>query len=175
MFHKGVAGYVADLEKAAAEKDTPTLRRIAHTIKGLSATIGAMEISATAAALEKAHVDENAPTDGAAATELGKALTALKEGIAASGLLEDENKSPAQAGQGAATGAGIPAMLYKEFVSLLKEDDATAPAFFAENKELFAAGVDQETLAAIESDLAGFDYEEALQRITTAMEKQESA
>ncbi|MDL2268195.1 response regulator, partial [Desulfovibrio sp. OttesenSCG-928-G15] len=160
LFHKGIAGYIADLEKAVAENDTPTLRRIAHTIKGLSATIGAMDLSAQSATLEKNHVDETTPTDASAAMELARALTALKESVSASGLLEDGAKAPAQqnaGGQGAST--AIPTMLYKEFVSLLKEDDATAPAFFAENKELFAAGVDQATLSAIEADLAGFDYE----------------
>jgi HPt (histidine-containing phosphotransfer) domain-containing protein len=43
---------VANLEKALAEQDAPTLQRLAHTFKSSSASLGAMRVSALARSLE---------------------------------------------------------------------------------------------------------------------------
>jgi len=51
-FAKSQRNVMADITKALAENDTPNARRLAHTLKGLAATIGENDLSIAAGRLE---------------------------------------------------------------------------------------------------------------------------
>jgi PAS domain S-box-containing protein len=51
-FRKGYEGFESRIESALDEEDLETATRLAHTMKGVAANLGALETSATAAALE---------------------------------------------------------------------------------------------------------------------------
>ena len=62
LFASSVAKSLEDLEKAAVERDCDQLRKMAHSIKGAAANIGAMRISTLANDIERhagnAHLEE---------------------------------------------------------------------------------------------------------------------
>jgi HPt (histidine-containing phosphotransfer) domain-containing protein len=77
----------SDLRRAAGDGDRQHVRFVAHTLKGLSGTVGARRVEALCAELEAGAAREPAPdataTLGRLAEELEAARSALAESIAA--------------------------------------------------------------------------------------------
>ena len=89
--------------------------RLAHTVKGVAGSIGALRLSAAAAVLEKQASDKVLETSGPAWEEFGAALTEVAAGLAQAGFRPPERKNLcADAGR---------TMTPKELLALLDELD----------------------------------------------------
>jgi signal transduction histidine kinase/DNA-binding response OmpR family regulator len=74
---------VGDLRRAAAEGDAQHVRLVAHTLKGLSGTVGARRVQALCAQLEAAAKAEHSFDSSAALNRLEAELEAVCEALAA--------------------------------------------------------------------------------------------
>ena len=164
MFLKSIPHHEEELAAALEQKDTQRLCRAAHTIKGLTATVGAMEASALAADMETRLIATEALPEADQVDTLMIALEALAETIAVSGLCAD----------GTLAGGAVPApspgpvdeVTFKdalsELAALLESDDAGAPECFSAHAGVFAAGLPPDARNALEKSLRRFDYDAAL-------------
>lgn len=166
MFGQNLPAYNEELDAALAEMsgsgDPEHLRRVAHTLKGLAATIGAMETSAIAATLEADLQRENQPVDLELVDNLRQRLAGIEETIASSGLLsegKDNRQTPPQAA-GAAGHDDAPVLA--RLVDLLKEDNAEALDLFNDNADVFSRALSASAYKGLERSLRSFDFETAL-------------
>ena len=166
MFLKSMPSHEQELSDAFTQGDTQRLCRAAHTLKGLTATIGAKDVSALAAEMEAGINTTGALPEAAKLETLKLALEALGGTIAASGVC-DESPAPAapapaanQAPGGAATEALKKALTTLK--ELLEADDAGAQDYFADQAGTFAAGLPADVRASLEESLRTFDYDAAL-------------
>lgn len=88
MFCQGIPQYVAKMETALRAGDRASLHRLAHTIKGLAATIGAPGIASSAAHCERTIKEEGSVLDETELRSLSGALERLGADLAASGMLD---------------------------------------------------------------------------------------
>jgi PAS domain S-box-containing protein len=155
-------------EAALAANDRAAAERIAHTLKGLAATIGAHALTAQASLLEEAvHTGGDAPAalPGVKAA-LGALLATLQAVLPAA--------ADTTTGPGAAAG-GEPLMdpaerdaLIARLLALLEADDPKAQKLLAEHEALFAA-VFGAQFKAIKSAIADFALDEALEMANSAL------
>lgn len=157
LFFESIPAHEKDLADALADGDREGLHRSAHTVKGLAATVGAADLSAQAAKLERDLAAEDAPISAPDVEDLRAALHALRQAMADSGGLDQTaQKKDAEHDKESAHS------LLTALQSLLAEDDARAPGYFDEHKTVFAAALSPEVLAEVESALKSFDYDTAL-------------
>jgi HPt (histidine-containing phosphotransfer) domain-containing protein len=158
LFLDNIPRYRDEVVAAVEEKDKERLKRGAHTLKGLAATIGATGVSAAAAAVEKAQADGNAAPDPSGVDALLEMLAALERNPAASGVRD----APAQA----APPADIEPVLDK-LKALLREYDGSAADCFAENKAVLDGRYPADICRELERMLRDFEYDEALELLET--------
>ena len=164
MFLKSIPHHEEELAAALEQKDTQRLCRAAHTIKGLTATVGAMEASALAADMETRLTATAALPEADQVDALMIALETLAETIAVSGLCADE--TPAGGPVPAPAPGPVDEVTFKdalsELAALLESDDAGAPECFSAHAGVFAAGLPPDARNALEKSLRRFDYDAAL-------------
>ena len=163
LFLQNIPQYIQELFSSHEGNERERLQRAAHTIKGLTATVGANDISTVAAGLEHSLDDETRPLDAAAVQKLAEQLRSLENALASSGLCAPRVPE-AVIEKKAETEGNFPGLLTK-LQALLREDDAAAPEFFADNREAFAAALSEEALRELEQGLRQFDYEAALEAL----------
>jgi CheY-like chemotaxis protein len=154
----------AQFAAAEADDDADAPRRLAHTLKGTSASIGAGEVSLSAAELEAVcrPGEEDAPVEA----RRRAVVRALEPVLAALG--EAEWLEPAQ--DESAAGPGIDAGAMAELRNLLENADTRAGQ---EAESLAKAGSESQRvlLQAIIEQIELFDFDAALEALTT-MEQQ---
>lgn len=174
MFCQGIPQYSADMAAALEAGDRPTLQRLAHTVKGLAATVGAPDISSAAAHLEHSLNDQGFTPERALLDDLSGRMHQLASAVAASGIVNAGQPAAQAAGQPTGQAAAAPgaqtarggAETLARFKQLLADDDATAPDFFAEHKARFDLPAD--AVLKIEACLRAYDFEEALDILKAA-------
>ncbi len=150
-------------EAALAAKDRAAAERIAHTLKGLAATIGADALTAQANTLEEA-----VRTGGDTAAALPGVKAALESLLATlQAVLPAPAEAPANTPEGAAAAAAAidPAerdALIARLRALLQADDPKAQRLLAEHEALFAAAFGAQ-FKALKSAIADFALDEALE------------
>jgi HPt (histidine-containing phosphotransfer) domain-containing protein len=86
VFFEDIPQQLSDLDAALVAKDYPTARRVAHTIKGMAATVGGQRLHFAALALEQAcmaaDVQSIALTDPVMRAECVETTTALHDFLA---------------------------------------------------------------------------------------------
>lgn len=157
MFCQGIPQYAADMASALETDDRQTLQRLAHTVKGLAATVGAPDVSSAAAHLEHGLNDENFVPDAALIATVTQRMERLASAVAASGILDEGQPAPAKPAQQGDDGA-----LIARLEALLADDDARASELFAEQRARLAALLPEDALKKLESHLRAYDFEEAL-------------
>jgi two-component system sensor histidine kinase/response regulator len=155
-FIKGQSNAIALIEAALSEKDWPSAERIAHTLKGVAANLGATQVQADAGALEDALRDRTPIASVVAlAQRANQSLAAL---IAA---LQAQLPQAAQVNASDADAAHRP-VLVSELKALLQKDDASAVDLFADNAALLKFAYPT-CFCDLESAMAGFDFPMALE------------
>ncbi|MBE7498904.1 MAG: response regulator [Verrucomicrobiales bacterium] len=160
----------AQIAAALAGDDVPLAERLAHTVKGVAGSLGARPLQQVAAALEKAIAARLDPAE----------LTPLMERFR--GVLEDfVSRMRAAWPEGAAitpaAAAAAPARLdparvkqvVEEMQGHLNQFDPTAGECLEANREVFAALLPGEALAAFEQQVNSFAFGDALARLEQAV------
>jgi two-component system sensor histidine kinase/response regulator len=145
---------------------TEEATRIAHTLKGLSASIGADALSAAAKALEAAHKGGNLRQPELAGTCFGM-LVQVQEMLSQALGLGRPAESAAAPPAPSADQAGAAAAL-KTLVDFLRDDDGEAVAFFEAKRPLLTAVLDQNILSKLQNCLDRFEFGEALELLGKA-------
>lgn len=159
MFCRGIPQYVAKMETALRAGDRASLHRLAHTIKGLAATIGAPGIASSAAHCERTIKEEGSVLDETELRSLSGALERLGADVAASGMLDGVDASPL------AEQAEDAAVLRKG--KRLPDDDNTRPAeCFATRKG--RPSPPEDAPPGSKTRLASRNFEEASDTLKTA-------
>ena len=140
-------------------------QRIAHTLKGLAASIGASALASEAAFLEASFsAGDNEATQALAKTcftTLAQVQAVLAQAFAA----EKSDDAP-----GLSSSAGLSEEqaarrdeLFKGLEDLLKDDDAEAAAYLGDRLDEFRTLLPQENLSSLQNLVARFEFEEALE------------
>jgi HPt (histidine-containing phosphotransfer) domain-containing protein len=160
LFLENIPRYRDEILASVEENDKERLKRGAHTLKGLTATIGAADVSAAAAAVEKAQTDDNAAPDPSGVDALLEMLAGLERNLTASGVhgTAEQPGAPAQTAPPADIGP-----LLDKFKALLREYDGSAADCFAENKAALAARYPAGVCRELERMVRDFEYDEALE------------
>jgi PAS domain S-box-containing protein len=155
-FIQGQGNAIALIESSLSEKDWPSAERIAHTLKGVAANLGATQVQADAGALEDALRDRsNIATVVPLAQRANQSLATLMA------ALQAQLPQVAQVRASDANAAQLP-VLVTELKALLQRDDATAVDLFADNAALLKFAYPA-CFNDLESAMAGFDFPKALE------------
>ncbi|MDO3386369.1 transporter substrate-binding domain-containing protein [Gilvimarinus sp. SDUM040013] len=159
-FIKDQSGATNEIGAALASGDYKTAERVAHTTKGVSASLGAIDIQRAAQDLEQALEQENSTQAQALLPELAAKLDTMLRDLQA--FEESALESSAEASADTVSVAEVGAILTR-LRQLLEDDDGEAEDCFIDNR--FA--LQSCTTSAHVSDLAdcieSFDYEAALE------------
>jgi PAS domain S-box-containing protein len=149
---------LADVERQLACNDLAVIRRLAHSIRGASATIGATRLPHLAEALE--HACQR--TDTAEVAQAGHAmlreLVLLTAAIRACGADRDSPSTPRT--------AAVPTESLDRLEALLASADYAAQAQFRAHATALRQQFGAPALE-VETRLAAFDYEQALAALRT--------
>lgn len=153
----GSAGtFVAQFAAAQAAADLPTMTRLAHTLKGTAATIGAHALAARAAALEADCVSRDAPTACAALVDAVR--TTLDEVLA--GLANRESAATHAADDSGLEQKALHALL-ERLMRLVEDCDPDAATLAHKLRMRFATDPRAPALDALCTTLEHFEFDEA--------------
>jgi two-component system, sensor histidine kinase and response regulator len=171
-FASGQGTFAHDVSEALAKADLATAERLAHTLKGVSGTVGATALQQQAQALEAA-ITASASMDlvEAKLAEVALGVQALIEGIKAS--LGEAPHPAAPGGRMNAINADAANLqtVCQALASLLREQDASAGAMLDAHSVALAAAF-QTDYTNIETSVRNFEFETALQALETAASRQ---
>ena len=150
----------AACRSALAEKDSDTAKRLAHTLKGVAASIGAEALSAEAAALEQAIAGQLPrtklnPLIDAIELNLNALITAIQQHL-------PPLATPSIAGKIKAEQA------VAELEKLLVDSSPEAMAWMDQYSPMLAEIMPLERATAIEAAIRAFDLDQALQLLRSA-------
>jgi signal transduction histidine kinase/CheY-like chemotaxis protein/HPt (histidine-containing phosphotransfer) domain-containing protein len=167
MFVKSAPSHEQELSASFEQADKQRLCRAAHTLKGLGATVGATALAALAANMEAGINNTDTLPEAAAVEALKDAIKAVGDAIAVSGICKPElaEAAPASSAPLSAEEAAKFKLILLKLQELLESDDAEAPEYVAGNARILAAGLQSDSLAALQNSLRLFDYDEALRII----------
>ncbi|MDG4562661.1 MAG: response regulator [Candidatus Competibacter sp.] len=166
----------ARIRAALAAGDRETAERLAHTLKGVSGTIGAEAVQAPVAVLEQAIRNDVAPR------EVETFLRQTEESMAA--LLEPLRTALAHPTAGPDTRAEATAMprdhdqartLLVGLETLLRDDDAEAVEYLHEHRARLRACLPPASFRAMEQAILNYAFDEALTQLRTMMASLEAS
>ena len=136
-FRQENQGTMQELHAALAQGDDQRVQRIIHTVKGIGANLGAMELASAAFLLEQALKRGDAPIQHASLAAFEKSLALLLDAIRS---LEERGaklslKSPAT---DPAVDRGRLVLLFRELLILLDANNMSAQVIWEELKPLLA-------------------------------------
>ncbi len=167
----GQGNALARIRAALAASDRETAERLAHTLKGVSATIGAEAVQAPATALEQAIRNAAAPeeiealvrdTEGAMTTLWGSLRVALASPESAPDVLATTaRETPPDRGQVRRLLGGLE--------TLLRDDDPDVVDYLREHRTRLRACLSPEPFRAMEQAILNYAFDEALAQLRTAL------
>ncbi len=168
---------VPALRSAVAAADWPTAQREAHTLRGLSATIGADALATQAGRIEVAAKEADAVQLGAIVEPFLSDLLELTEAVR--DQLQDAAKpDPASAAGGAATRPASPPRLrvvprqvqevQQALRRLLEDYDSQAMVLWQQQRALFKVTLSPLTLTRLNNAMERCDFEGALTLLNEA-------
>jgi two-component system sensor histidine kinase/response regulator len=165
-FVKSQVHAVEDIRQALGKADVDTAERLAHTLKGLSASVGAEPLQQSMSDIEEAvHVGQDTASITAllepAATQLQALVTDLRAtpGVVAElAPVVSEPLTPAQ--------HNYMQTVIQELRKLLEQDDADVQALWESHAHALRSVMPQ--AEEIEQAIQGFDFEEALRLMPAA-------
>ena len=157
-FHADHAGDVEMLRSALGDADVETAQRLAHTIKGVAATVGAEALQQAAAALESALKAGDVRGCPELVTALEEAMLPVMGGLASlAGSGAGEARAPSSE---PADPARIAALIV-EVATMLDEMDPDAEDRVNELALMIRGQADARLLKLLVRQTAGFEFEEA--------------
>ncbi|MBF0272826.1 MAG: response regulator [Magnetococcales bacterium] len=144
--------------------DRAKLERTAHTLKGIAATIGAMELSVAAQAVEHVAYEEN---NGESMPALLAAVARRLDGVLATigGAIGEKPVEAEVTGEEGITDTGALLPLFRRAEGLLRAFDSDAEAVIGQMRPLVKSGADREALQTLKDLLDGYDYQAALRTL----------
>ena len=162
-FLRGQQEFPAQLGAALAQADWQTAERLAHTLKGLAAQIGAAGLRSQAERLELAiRQREDAPTLAALQTVISIQLTELMDSIKARLPLEETTAAAVE------VDAAQLQALCTRLAAQLSSDDFTSGDTFDANAELLRSALG-EYFAPMDEAVHNFDFAAALDLLKKAL------
>jgi len=159
-FAESQALAVNDIESALAANDSPTANRLAHSVKGASANLGANELTQAAAKAEAA-IESNqgiAPALDALRQSLGSTIAAIRTSLSAESTAANApapNADPSTVAQ--------PLSRLKK---LLENDDGDASDFFLDARPTLSQVLTPVELEALFAQVGNFGFSDALRSIS---------
>jgi two-component system sensor histidine kinase/response regulator len=152
---------VHQVRAALAQADVPSAERVAHTLKGVAASLGAQALSAAGAALEQAlHRAADTPQLEHLCAQTQTQLEALVIGLRGTpGFLTDATPTASRSLSDAERAAVLPTI--EALRQLLAQDDAESQALWETHSVGLHAVLKQAD--AVEQAIQDFDFEKALQ------------
>ncbi len=160
MFRANQHDFAARFRDAAQAADASAQARVAHTLKGVAATLGAAALAAAAEALERACLDRATPDR----IDESLRLTQLELDPVLAGLASLDASPELQAAPAGADPSRSQA-LSARLRSLLAEGDAEATEVLDELVRLTAGTPHAAAIGRVASAVAVFDFEAALQAL----------
>ncbi|NVO06793.1 MAG: response regulator, partial [Rhodoferax sp.] len=159
-FVKSQEHVAAQIQSALDRADRPAAELLAHTLKGLAASMGAEPLRDSAAELEQAlHSGASAEQIERLLEPTRQRLQTLVNGLRATPGLVNEPAPTLAAELTAEQHAHIQSIIQK-LVSMLQQDDSEAQALWEDHASGLHAVLQQ--AAEVEEAINGFDFEEAL-------------
>jgi PAS domain S-box-containing protein len=156
------------IREALARGDLHSARRMAHTLKGMAATVGAREVMSRAAELEQC-LTEQTPNDlrAEALERLDRPLTALLDALA------EALVAPSSPAANSANPKQL-ARICAKLATLLREDDAEALTWFNEQSGPLRAAL-ADGYPGLEHAIHNFEFTKALTVLQPLMSRLEAA
>ena len=155
------AGDMGKLREKLAAGDWAEARRLAHSLKGVAATLGAVDIQAAAAAVERAIIEARAVEEiETLLAPVERAQAALAGGMAGLAAPCGETAPPPPPGERLET-------VLDDLERLLAEGNVDAASHVREHAASLAAALGT-AAAALEEQVAAFDFEAALTTLRQA-------
>ena len=148
------------LRELLKQTDLNALSRIAHSLKGSSANIGASTIKQLAAGIEKTATAGNADALSGAIDELAAKLDEL------TAALQSVLASDRPAGQPESAAPSSPSHFRGELnrlIELLASDDLAAHRYYRQSRPLFSQFLPEDLLKRLDIAIDKFAYPEAIQ------------
>lgn len=159
-FAESQAAVVSDIRNALAAKDSPTARRLVHSLKGAGANLGAVSLAEAAAKAESAIVS-NSPVEPAPqflATTLDSIIAAVRSTLPT---------EPAVASSAACMDSQALVPPRSRLKRLLASDDADASDFFPEIRPALAGILSSTELDSLSAHVGNFAYSNALKSLSS--------
>jgi HPt (histidine-containing phosphotransfer) domain-containing protein len=157
-FRDGQSGFADQFAKARAGSDTKAAQRLAHTLRGTAATVGAKGVQKAAEQLEMACTQ--ASNDAQIDALLGQVLAELQPVLDALRTLADNNTNDAPLPPTSVDAATL-APLRAQLLELLELGDSGAIDLCDEHENLLRSAYPAQW-KKIADNIRGFDFETAL-------------
>src|SRR3954470_11526219 len=159
-FADSQAGAVGEIRAALKAQDPANARRIAHSLKGASANLGANTLATAAGNAEAAIKTQRdiEPALGEMERALFTAVAAIQETLPSAEKVESS-----LSGDGDPSGALQPLSRLKK---LLEADDSEAAEFIVEAQNSFSAVLSRTEIETLTRMVGDFDYESALRAVS---------
>ncbi len=173
QFSDYYADMANDFQKALDSGDSISAQRVAHTLKGLAASIGATTLAVEATALEASFAGGNLETTTALAQKCFASLstyqTTLLDAFATSENAEKNTYSPTQTMDDETR--KLRNELLSELRGYLEEDDAEASAMLTRHETEFKRFIPAMTLTELSMQINKYEFEKALAILAPLLEE----
>jgi len=151
----------AQIAEALARLDFAVAERLAHTVKGVAASLGARPVQPVAAALEKAIA---AKADAVALTPLLREFSSAVEGFVSRlrAALPPVETVPASAAAAALVDPEQARRVVREMIAHLNNFDPAATECLEAHRDIFRTVIPAETFAGFEQQVGSFAFADAL-------------
>jgi two-component system sensor histidine kinase/response regulator len=159
-FADSQVGAVGEIRAALKAQDSPTAQRIAHSLKGAAANLGA---NALATAAGSAGVAINTQS------EVEPALVEMERALFVAVAAIQETLPSAEKAESTLSGNGDPSAVLQplsRLKMLLEADDSEAAEFILEAQGSFAAVLSSTEIETLTRMVSDFDYESALRAVS---------
>jgi HPt (histidine-containing phosphotransfer) domain-containing protein len=147
------------IRNALDQEDLETAQRIAHTIKGVSGSIGAGDLQRDAESLETAFKEAQQDLYPELLSRLEDVLTPVMQGLEVLSVQDSPEESDAKGGGPMDVAAILP--LLDELQTLLEEMDPEAEDKVTDLKAQLAGGAHQKLVNTLSKKVGEFEFEDA--------------
>jgi CheY-like chemotaxis protein len=159
-FADSQVGAVGEIRAALNAQDSATAQRIAHSLKGAAANLGANALAIAAGSTEVAIKTQS---------EVEPALVEMERTLFASVAAIQKTLPSAEKVQPTMSGNGDPAIVLQplsHLKKLLEADDSEAAEFILEAEGSFSAVLSRTEIETLTRMVSDFDYESALRAVS---------